>query len=106
MQAVPITIAIVVTVNTPDQTEDRNDITIEETGIETGKETETAGLVEIDQETEEIETEIETGIVIVVDVTAATKVEMTISDLADEAEVRDRVADTAVAAKARLFRFT
>jgi hypothetical protein len=106
MQAVPITIAIVVTVSTPDQTEDRNDITIEETGIETGKETETAGLVEIDQETEEIETEIETGIVIVVDVTAATKVEMTISDLADEAEVRDRVADTAVAAKARLFRFT
>lgn len=103
MEVVPITMVAAVNANTPDQTEVRNDITIEETGIETGIETETAGHAEIDQGTGEIKTEIETDTAIVVYVTAVIEVEMITSDLADEAEARDIVADTAVVAKAQLF---
>lgn len=103
MEVVPNTMVVAANVSTPDQKEARTDITIEETGIETERETETADHAEIDQGTEEIKTEIETDIAIVVGVTAVIEVEMITSDQADEAKVQDIAADTAVAAKAQLF---
>lgn len=99
---------VAVNVSIPDLTEVLTDITIEETGIETEieTETETAGHAEIDQGTEEIKTEIEKDIAIVVDVIAVIEVEMITNVPADEAKVQDTVADTAVVAKAQLFLFT